>query len=75
MNSLKTKDGMLLEVKESLTSEKEKVDDLTKNFSLIEDTNANLENKNEKLQESLTSLQANHMALEIQFNTLWEKLL
>ncbi|KAG2583590.1 hypothetical protein PVAP13_6KG233706 [Panicum virgatum] len=52
VNSIKVKDGTLLELKESLSSEKEK--------------------DNEKLQESMTSLQANHTALEVQFNTLWE---
>ena len=49
-NSLKTKDSILLEVKESLTSGKDKVDDLTKEFSLVEDTKANLKSENVKLQ-------------------------
>ncbi|KAG2656431.1 hypothetical protein PVAP13_1KG082377 [Panicum virgatum] len=62
VNSIKVKDGTLLELKESLSSEKEKVDDLTRKFSF----------DNEKLQESMTSLQANHTPLEVQFNTLWE---
>ena len=52
VNSIKVKDGTLLELKESLSSEKEKVDDLTRK-------------DNEKLQEIMTSLQANHTALEV----------
>jgi DNA repair exonuclease SbcCD ATPase subunit len=71
-NSLKTKDSILLEVEESLTSEKGKVNDLTKKFSLVKSTNSNLESDNEKFQESLTSLQTIHTALEIQFNPLLE---
>jgi hypothetical protein len=50
--SLKAKDSILLEVEESLTSEKRKVNDLTKELSLVEDTHANLKRDNEKLQES-----------------------
>jgi hypothetical protein len=46
--------------------------DLTKKFSLVKGTNANLKSDNEKLQESLTSLQTIHTALEVQFNTLLE---
>jgi DNA repair exonuclease SbcCD ATPase subunit len=69
---LKTKDGILLEVEESLTSEKGKVNDLTKKFSLVKGTNANLKSDNEKLQESLISLQTIHTALEVQFNTRLE---
>ena len=72
VNSIKVKDGTLLELKESLSSEKEKVDDLTRKFSFVNDTNTFLRKDNEKLQESITSLQANHTALEVQFNTLWE---
>ncbi|KAG2642404.1 hypothetical protein PVAP13_2KG274344 [Panicum virgatum] len=72
VNSIKVKDGTLLELKESLSSEKEKVDDLTRKFSFVNDTNTFLRKDNEKLQESMTSLQANHTALEVQFNTLWE---
>jgi chromosome segregation ATPase len=69
-NSLKTKDSKILEVEESFTSEKRKVNDLTKKLSLVEDTHANLRSDNEKLQESLTSLQAIHTALEVEVNTL-----
>jgi hypothetical protein len=47
---LKTKDSILLEVEESFTSEKRKVNDLTKELSLVEDTHANLKRDNEKLQ-------------------------
>ncbi|KAG2649343.1 hypothetical protein PVAP13_1NG113044 [Panicum virgatum] len=72
VNSIKVKDGTLLLLKESLSSEKEKVDDLTRKFSFVNDTNTFLRKDNEKLQESMTSLQANHTALEVQFNTLWE---
>ena len=72
VNSIKVKDGTLLELKESLSSEKEKVDDLTRKLSFVNDTNTFLRKDNEKLQESMTSLQANHTALEVQFNTLWE---
>ncbi|KAG2594639.1 hypothetical protein PVAP13_5KG003724 [Panicum virgatum] len=72
VNSIKVKDGTLLELKESLSSEKEKVDNLTRKFSFVNDTNTFLRKDNEKLQESMTSLQANHTALEVQFNTLWE---
>ena len=72
VDSIKVKDGTLLELKESLSSEKEKVDDLTRKFSFVNDTNTFLRKDNEKLQESMTSLQANHTALEVQFNTLWE---
>ncbi|KAG2643276.1 hypothetical protein PVAP13_2KG303704 [Panicum virgatum] len=72
VNSIKVKDGTLLELKESLSSEKEKVDDLTRKFSFVNDTNTFLRKDNEKLQESMTSLQANHTALEVHFNTLWE---
>jgi hypothetical protein len=71
-DSLKTKDSILLEVEESFTSEKRKVNDLTKKFSLVQDTHANLKSDNEKLQESLTSLQAIHTALEVEVNTLLE---
>jgi chromosome segregation ATPase len=71
-NSLKTKDSILLEVEESFTSEKRKVNDLTKKLSLVEDTHANLKRDNEKLQESLTSLQAIHTILEVKVNTLLE---
>jgi hypothetical protein len=70
--SLKAKDSILLEVEESFTSEKRKVNDLTKKLSLVEDTHANLKRDNEKLQESLTSLQAIHTALEVKVNTLLE---
>jgi chromosome segregation ATPase len=70
--SLKAKDSILLEVEESLTSEKRKVNDLTKELSLVEDTHANLKRDNEKVQESLTSLQAVHTALEVKINTLLE---
>jgi hypothetical protein len=55
-DSLKTKVGILLEVEELVTSEKGKVNDLTKKFFLVKDTNANLKIDNKKLQESLTSL-------------------
>ena len=71
VNSIKVKDGTLLELKESLSSEK-KVDDLTRKFSFVNDTNTFLRKDNEKLQESITSLQANHTALEVQINTLLE---
>jgi predicted ribosome quality control (RQC) complex YloA/Tae2 family protein len=54
-DSLKTKDSILLEVEEALTSERGKVDELTKNLSLVKDTHTNLRSDNEKLQESLTS--------------------
>jgi hypothetical protein len=48
------------------------VNDLTKKFSLVRGTNANLKSDNKKLQESLTSLQTIHTALKVQFNTLLE---
>ena len=51
---------------------KKKKDDLTRKFSFVNDTNTFLRKDNDKLQESITSLQANHTALEVQFNTLWE---
>ena len=51
---------------------KKKIDDLTRKFSFVNDTNTFLSKDNEKLQESMTSLKANHTALEVQFNTLWE---
>jgi chromosome segregation ATPase len=70
--SLEANDSILLEVEESFTSEKRKVYDLTKKLSLVEDTHANLKRDNEKLQESLTSLQAIHTALEVKINTLLE---
>jgi hypothetical protein len=44
--SLKAKDSILLEVEESLTSEKRKVNDLTKELFLVEDTHANLKRNN-----------------------------
>ena len=69
---IKVKDGILLELKESLSSEKEKVDDLTRKFSFVNDNNTFLRKDNEKLQESITSLQANHTSLEVQINTLLE---
>ena len=72
VNSIKVKDGTLLELKESLSSEKEKVDNLTRKFSFVNDTNNFLRKDNEKLQESITSLQANQTALEVQINTLLE---
>ena len=72
VNSIKVKDGTLLELKESLSSEKEKVDDFTRKFSFVNDTNTFLRKDTKKLQESLTSLQANHTALEVQINTLLE---
>jgi hypothetical protein len=68
--SLKAKDNMLLEVEESFTSEKRKVDDLTKELLLVEDTHARLKRDNDKLQESLTSLQAMNTALEVKVSTL-----
>ena len=68
-DSLKTNDNILLEVRELLTIEKEKVNDLTKKYSLVEDTNANLKSEIVKLQESFTSLQAIHKALEVEHNT------
>jgi chromosome segregation ATPase len=71
-DSLKTKDSILLEVEEALTSERGKMDELTKKLSLVKDTHANLRSDNEKFQENLTSFQAIHTALEIQFNTLVE---
>jgi chromosome segregation ATPase len=71
-DSLKTNDSILFEIEESFTSENRKVNDLTKKLSLVEDTRANLKSDNEKLQESLTSLQAIHTALEVEVNTLLE---
>jgi hypothetical protein len=70
--TLKAKDSILLEVEESFTSKKSKVNDLTKELFLVEDTHANLKRDNEKLQESLTSLQVIHTALEVKANTLLE---
>jgi chromosome segregation ATPase len=70
--SLKAKDSILLEVEESFTSEKRKVNNLTKELSLVEDTHANLKKHNEKLQESLTSLQAIHTAFEVKVNIVLE---
>jgi hypothetical protein len=70
--SLKAKDSILLEVEESFTSKKRKVNDLTKELLFVEDTHANLKRDNEKLQESLTSLQVIHTALEVKANTLLE---
>ena len=55
-----------------LTSEKEKVNDLTKKYTLVEDTNANLRSENAKLHESFTSLQAIHKELEVEHNTTLE---
>ena len=49
MDSIKVKNGILLEMKESLSSEKEKVDDLTRKFSFVNDTNTFLRKDNEKL--------------------------
>jgi chromosome segregation ATPase len=72
IDSIKVKDGTLLEMKELLSSEKEMVDDLTRKFSFVNNTNTLLRKDNEKLQESIKGLQANHTALEVQFNTLWE---
>jgi chromosome segregation ATPase len=57
-------------VEESFTSEKRKMNDLNKKLSLVEDTHANLTRDNEKLQESLTSLQVIHMTFEVKVNTL-----
>jgi len=51
---------------------KKKVNDLTKKYSLVEDTNANLRSENAKLQESFTSLQSIHKALEVEHNTTLE---
>ena len=45
------------------------MNDLTKKYSLVEDTNANLRSKNVKFQESFTSL---HKALEVEHNTTLE---
>jgi chromosome segregation ATPase len=70
--SLKAKDSILLEVEESFNTEKRKVNDLTKELFLVEDTHANLKRDNEKLKESLTSLQASNTALEVKVNTLLE---
>jgi hypothetical protein len=42
----KAKNSILLEVEESFTSEKRKVNDLTKELSLVEDTHANLKRDN-----------------------------
>jgi chromosome segregation ATPase len=70
--SLKAKDSILLEVEELFTSKKRKLNDLTKELSLVEDTHANMKRDNKKLQESLTSLQAIHTALEVKVNTLLE---
>ena len=39
---------------------------------MVEDTNANLRSENIKLQESFTSLQAIHKALEVEHNTTLE---
>jgi len=39
VNSIKVKDGTLLELKESLSSEKEMVDDWARKFSFVNDTN------------------------------------
>ena len=72
LRTLKTNDNILLEIRELLTSENEKVNDLTKKYSLVEDTNANLRSENAKLQESFTSLQAIHKALEVEHNTTLE---
>jgi hypothetical protein len=49
-DSLKTKDSLLLEVEEALTSERGKEDELTKKLSLVKDTHANLRSDNERLQ-------------------------
>jgi hypothetical protein len=48
------------------------VDDLTKELLLVEDTHANLKRDNDKLQESLTNLQAINTALKVKVNTLLE---
>jgi len=48
------------------------MDDLTKKCSFVGDTNSSLKSENVKLQESLTSLQALHMALEVEHNTSLE---
>jgi CRISPR/Cas system-associated endonuclease Cas3-HD len=69
---LKAKNSILLEVEELFTSKKRKVNDLTKGLFLVENTHANLKRDNEKLQESLTSLQAIHTVLEFKVNTLLE---
>jgi hypothetical protein len=61
---------MLLEVEESFASEKRKVDDLTKELFLVEDTHASLKRDNDKLQESLTSLQVMNTALEVKVSAL-----
>jgi len=66
---LKTNNNILLKIRELLIREKEKVNDLTKKYSLVEDTNANLRSENVKLQESFASLQVIHKALEVEHNT------
>jgi len=48
------------------------VNDLTKKYYLVEDTNTNLRSENAKLQESFTSLQAIHKTLEVEHNTTLE---
>jgi DNA repair exonuclease SbcCD ATPase subunit len=72
VESLKAKDSILLEVEESFTSEKRKVNDLTKELSLVEDTHANLKRDDEKLQESLTSLQTITRHLKLKLILSWK---
>nr|XP_034601211.1 DNA ligase 1-like [Setaria viridis] len=67
---LKNKIDTILSLEKSLAKEKMKVEELTKELSLAKDTSASLKNENVVLQEKLTSLEANHMALEAQLNIL-----
>lgn len=62
---LKDKMDEIANLKNALSKEKMKVDELTKESSLVKDTNVVLEKDKVELQESLEILQASHIALEV----------
>jgi chromosome segregation ATPase len=69
---LKAKIDKLLDLEKSLAKEKEKVESLTKEFSLANDLNPQLKSANETLQENFSCLFAKHTDLEVEHDILKE---
>jgi hypothetical protein len=62
---LKAKVNKILELVESSAKEKEKVMKLTKELSLVNESNAQLKGENETLHENFLCLHAKHTDLEV----------
>ncbi|RLM65345.1 uncharacterized protein C2845_PM16G05550 [Panicum miliaceum] len=69
---LHAKISKILELEKSLAKEKEKVETLTRDLCLVNESNVNLRSVNESLQEIFSCLHAKHTALEVKHATLLE---